>query len=335
MPQDTPSSTEITKVLVDAFKTGHAWNPAYPNLQNLDMTSVLKMDGNEQDAKDLIASRQASDLNANILVAAFHGGRKIQYDGDIGPATLALVDVKRCPIPDFPPPPNASFHYDDPELQAVVESQQAAAAFVGSYWKGCDPNHKDIHSLVIGIDIRNAGSNFKANQERILAARKAIAAEIGVHVKFVINPESMAGLQQYQVYRNIPGGVIGRNYFPSANSCGKIPNGDMDSSYDPGDWELHVGLGTHESEGHGFGFNHTRGGIMNPSIIKTPLTWKNDAAWSQVKRYYPGEPLDIGTPPPPPPPSSDVVVSRWTDEGRNYEVVRKGGTKPPPIVIEV
>lgn len=326
---------EISKVLLNAYHTGHNWNPQYPSLQNLDEAAVSKMDGTEQDAKDLIASRQASDINADYLVSLFHS-RPIQYDGDIGPATLALIAIPRCPLPDHPPPPNATFHYDDPELQRAVESQQAAAAFVGSYWKGCDPARPDVHSLVIGIDIRSAPSNFLANQDKILEARRACAAEIGVAVKFVINPESTSGLQQLQVYRNIPGGVIGMNYFPSSNSCGKIPNGSMDSSYNPSNWQLHANLGTHESEGHGFGFNHTRGGIMNPSIVLVwPLSWKNDTGWSQVKRYYPGTPLDPTTPPPPPPPpTGDIVVGSFTDSGRTYRIVRSGdGGGTPPIVV--
>jgi hypothetical protein len=134
-----------------------------------------------------------------------------------------------------------------------------------------------------------------------LEARRACAAEIGVSVRYVINPTTMAGLQQLQVYGPIPGGVIGRNYFPSANSCGKIPNGDMDSGYDPTDYRLHANLGTHEAEGHGFGFNHTFGGVMNSSIVLVwPLSWIGDPGWSQVKRYYPGVPLGPIIPPPAP-----------------------------------
>src|SRR5688572_16291738 len=117
-----PSSAEIQKVLLYAWRTGHAWNPACPNLQNLDDAAVLKMDATERDAKDLVASRQASDINADYLVAAFHAGRSIRHDGDIGPATLALVDIPRCAMPDHPPPLHASFDYGDPDLNAAVRS---------------------------------------------------------------------------------------------------------------------------------------------------------------------------------------------------------------------
>jgi hypothetical protein len=289
--------------LVWLRRYGHTWGPQDLNLHNIDDAAVAKMSGDEQDAKSMVRSFQQMDANVGIMHGYMHGCDPADYvaDGEVCPATAAVMEFKRCAMPDHPPPPNASFHFDDPDLQAAVESQQAAAAFTGSFWKGCDPQHPDIHSLVIGIDIRNAGRNFLANQEKILEARRACAAEIGVSVRYVINPDSMAGLQQYQVYRNMPGGVIGTNYFPSSNSCGKIPNGSMDSTYDPSDWRLHANLGTHEAEGHGFGFNHTFGGIMNSSIVLVwPLTWKGDAAWSQVKRYYPGLPIGPVIPPPTP-----------------------------------
>lgn len=328
-----------TEVLVEAFKRGRGWDPKYPNLRNLDPTAVRKMDGSESDAKLLIKSLQESDANYDPLVLAFHK-RFPDYDGEIGPATLALVNIPRCPLPDFAPPPGARFYYEDLDLQAAVESMQeaAAAAFTGAYWRGCDPQRPDIHSLTIGIDIRQAPSNFLDHQEEILEARRACAAEIGVAVRFVINPQSMEGLQQYQVYRNIPGGVIGMNYFPSSNSCGKIPNGSMDSTYNPSDWKLHANLGTHESEGHGFGFNHTRGGIMNPSIVLVwPLSWKNDPSWSVAERYYGGKPIP-GTPGPGPDPGPgpqpDVVVGDFSLPAGHYQLVRKGGgTLPPPIIV--
>lgn len=311
-----------TERLLWAYQFGHGWNPARPNLLNLDEAAVAKMDGSEADAKELIASWQSLDANVNRLVNAFHG-RELIPDGEIGPASESVMAMKRCAMPDYAPPPNAIFHYDDANLQAAVESQQRAAAFTGSYWRGCDPERPDIHSLKIGIDARNAPSVFLENKDKILEARRACAAEIGVSVQFVINPTSMEGLQQYQVYHNIPGGVIGMNYFPSANSCGRIPNGSMDSSYNPSDWRLHACLGCHESEGHGFGFNHTNGGTMNPSILLTwPLTWNGDPSWNVAKRYYGGEPIPPVNPPPgpPQPPGTDKY---WLKLGTNYVAIMK------------
>lgn len=294
--------------LIEAYLRGSAWNPdpEFANLLNLDLGRVQAMDGTEADAKLLLRSRQLSDINYDTLVRAYHQ-REPEYDGGFGAATEALINLPRCPLPDNPPPPNARFHYDDPDLQAAVESMQAAAAqpaFVGSYWRGCDPQNPGVHSLVIGIDVTRAPKNYLANQDKILEARRKCAAEIGVSVRYVINPSSMSGLQQYQVFSPGRGSVIGTNYFPQSNSCGKIPNGFLNSNYDPSNWELHANLGVHEGEGHGFGFNHTRGGIMNASIVLvSPVSWKGDPGWSQVIRYYPGKPLAAPIPDPGPGPT--------------------------------
>jgi hypothetical protein len=294
---------------------GHLWGADNPNGHNVQPEDLDKLTIKHPIVVAGIKSFQASDANMDPLMWGFH--QRVpdpsHYDGDAGPATIALSmgvqgmqPIHRCPLPDNPPPPNARFHYDDPVLQGAVESMQRAAAegppMKGAYWRGCDPQAPSVHSLVIGIDTRQAPSHFKANQEHILSERRRIAAEIGVSVRFVINPTSMTGLQQYQVYRGMGGSVIGRNYFPQRNSCGKIPNGDMSSSYNPSNLALHISLGTHESEGHGFGFNHVRGGFMNSSIIVSPLTWKGDPSWSQVIAFYPGSPLIEVVPLPPPGP---------------------------------
>jgi hypothetical protein len=331
-----------SEILVAAYQRGRAWvaDPEFAELRNLDQAAVAKMDGSEHDARLLVRSLQLSDANYDPLVLAFHQ-RLPEYDGSIGPATRALVDIPRCPLPDAPPPPNAVFFYEDPDLQKAVESMQAAAAFVGNYWKGCDSQRPDIHSLVIGIDAKNAPPNWLANKDKILAARIACAAEIGVSVRFVINPQSMEGLQQLQVFKYIAGGVIGYNYFPQSNSCGRISSGSLDTSYDPSDYRLHANLGTHESEGHGFGFNHTRGGVMNPSILLVwPLSWKNDPSWSTAKSYYGGVPIAGGEPPPPPPPPPPGLIPKVSDlqittsaGTYTYEVRPRLVTRPPPIEV--
>ena len=304
MPQRNPNQAE----LLFAFRHGHSHNPKRPNLKNLDKGRVQKMNGSEQDALDLFASWQEKDANVDLLVA-YREGRSLILDGKVGAASETVMAFRRCPLPDYMPGPGDAFDFDDPTVNDIVakavESKEAAKALKGPYWRACDPQRPDdTHSVVIGIDIRSAPSVFIANQSAILGARIACAAEIGVHVRFVINPSSMDGLQQYQVYRNIPGGVIGMNYFPSSNSCGKISNGSMDSTYNPSNWILHAILGTHESEGHGFGFDHTRGGIMNPSILLVKHSWVGDAAWSQVIDYWPAVPL---SPTPGPDPTPNLI----------------------------
>jgi hypothetical protein len=52
--------------------------------------------------------------------------------------------------------------------------------------------------------------------------------------------------------------------------------------------------------GHNSGLGHSRGGVMNPSIINgLPVSWKNDPSESQLRKWYGGEPVPGGNPLPP------------------------------------
>jgi hypothetical protein len=333
------SSSDIQKVLTDAYKTGHAWNPAYPSLRNLDLAAVEKMNGTERDAKDLVASRQASDINADVLVYAFHSGRKIQYDGDIGPATLALVNIPRCPLPDHPPPVTASFDYGDEELNGAVRSYAEFAEYVGgtgSWPKGCDPDHPNVHSVVTLINAGGASASQKEKLTEVLKYVEACEAEIGQHLRHVVTPNTYSKPNHNIVFGPIPGSVIGFNYFPTPNTCNQTVQGKIDSTFGASAITL-ANLFTHEYKGHGDGLEHTRGGIMNPSIITiNPLSWIGDPHEKTKKRYFGGVPVPTDNPPPPPPPPTGdpKPVSSFTLEGKEYDIYAKG-RKLPPIVIEV
>jgi hypothetical protein len=332
------SSADISKILVDAYQTGHAWNKAYPNLQNIDMAAVLKMDGSESDAKELVASRMASDINADYLVNRFHN-RPIQYDGEIGPATMVLVDIPRCPLPDHPPPPNASFDYGDEDLNGAVRSYQEFAEYVGgtgSWPKGCDPDHPNVHSVVTLINANGASASQRAALTEILGYVERCEAEIGQHLRHIVNPPGSFPKPNHNiVFGPIPGSVIGFNYFPTPNTCNQTVQGKIDSTFGASAITL-ANLFTHEYKGHGDGLEHTRGGIMNPSIITiNPLSWLGDPHEKTKKRYFGGVPVPTDTPPPPPPPPGPTVpVSSFKLNGKEYDIYEKGG-RIPPIVIEV
>ena len=63
----------------------------------------------------------------------------------------------------------------------------------------------------------------------------------------------------------------------------------MDTSYQP-DVDLASSLWIHEGLGHGVGLSHTRGGVMNPSIIRSPLSWRGDPSERAMTRLYGGVP---------------------------------------------
>jgi hypothetical protein len=303
----TPTQT----MLIEAYKRGRAWHPApeFANLHNLDEGRIAKMDGTEADAKLLVRSLQLSDIHYDDLVALFYKGRQPDYDGEVGPATRDLLKIARCAIPDFAPPTDARFHYDDPELQAAVESYQrfkeAYTGGSGSWPKGCDPDHKDVHSVVVRIDTSNASSHQKGIMDDVLRYVEETEAEIGQHVRHVVN--GTYDSPQHDVkFQFIAGGVIGFAYFPRPDSCNQTVTARIDNSFNAS-LPVLAELLTHEYKGHSDGLEHSRGGIMNPSIGSPSrrASWIDDPHEKTKTRYFGGEPIPMPGPPPTP---GDVVI---------------------------
>jgi hypothetical protein len=283
----------------------------------------------------LVRSLQLSDANYDPLVLAFHK-RLPQYDGELGPATEKLVEIPRCPLPDFAPPPNASFHYDDPGLQRAVETMQANATGSGS-WPACDPYAAGLpHSFRVRIDPARIPSNWKAHQADIFRAVVDCYAEIGAALRYLF--DSTSDCEIAKRFEGLAGSVIGWNEFPTPNTCNQTINGRLDTGYDPSDWRYQANLEAHET-GHGVGLQHTRGHIMNPSILLIwPLSWKGGPSHSTIARYFGGEPIGMPEPPAPPPPSpvppGTPPYAEFTLPAGTYQIVKKGSTpNVPPIVV--
>lgn len=283
------------EILIEAYQRGRSWDSSKPNLLNLDLASVETMDGTESDAKLLIASLQESDSNMFTLADFIHH-RPLIVDGEIGPATQALVELKRCPLPDFAPPPGASFHYDDPELQRAVETMQENALAGSGSWLNCDPEHPEYHSIRVRIDPNRMPANTRAYRDKIVEACVKASAEMGLAKRYIFDATSDCEMQKR--FESLSGSVIGWNEFPQPNTCNQTINGRFDTGYDPSDWRLTANLWEHE-EGHGLGLQHTRGHIMNPSILLVwPLSWKGGPSEASMRRYFGGVPIIVGSPVP-------------------------------------
>jgi hypothetical protein len=307
-----------SEILIEAYQRGRAWNPdpEFANLLNLDPTAVEKMDGSEADAKLLVRSLQLSDANYNPLVLAFHQ-REPNYDGEIGPATATLVEIPRCPIPDFAPPANAAFHYDDPELQAAVESMQANAAGSGSWPSpGCDPNSTAGHSIRVGLNTSGAPAGVAVYLDKALKEVAKCYADMGLVVRYILNESTPVEIRKS--FKALRGGIIGLNYFPTPNTCAQTIEGWLGINYAPSNWLTWARLETHET-GHGTGLQHTSGGIMNPSILVLPtLTWRGDPSERTLTRFFGGVPVGAPTGPTDPPTTPKTGV--LTLDGKTYDV---------------
>lgn len=343
--------------LLWALQFGHAWNrdPKYANLRNLDHGRVLMMTGDEADAKLLLASWQDFEPNVERLVAALHG-RQLEPDGEVGPATEIAMSIKRCAMPDFAPPPGAELSmdtYDVPELLGAVESYQRYADYKndgkdyvgrdgswhGSYgepvpanageyvggsgsWRnsptelGCDPLRRDVHSKTCNVIQSGFSSHQRGLMAEILKALERCEAEQGMALRHILDGDPAKANHDLRG-QNIPGNVIGFNYFPRENSCQLGLVGRIDNSFNASKYAL-AELYTHEKDGHGDGAEHrnrtsSKKSIMHPAIGNPNdwPTWRGDAHEDSKRRWFGGVPVPGSTPTDPVPvPTSQKVWIR-------------------------
>lgn len=295
MPLETQ---EAHKVLQHAWDYGHFRNPAFPNTHDVQERHLHGMNMAHPAAKDAVRSMQASDIQLESLVQMAHL-RPLNMDGDAGPATVGLTKIPRCSVPDF--------------------GSNFGEAGVGG-WLDCDPESDADHSVRIRFDDRRATPTWRSYLDQVKQNAVNISADIGLAVRHL--PHDASDWESQVSFKNIPGGVIGYYYLPS-RGCDSIRNqmGSLDTAYNP-DVELASLLWIHEGLGHGIALGHTRGGIMNPTIIRTEMSWRNDPSWSAVKRLYGGVPI---TPPEPEPtPPGSVMSITHVDGGVKIKVTEPG-----------
>lgn len=325
------------EILLWMRRFGHTWNPAYPNLQNIDEGRVLMMNGSERDAKDMIASWQKLDSNVAMLVAAFHG-RELDPDGEIGPASKAVMDFKRCGMTDYAPPPDASFDFGDPDLNAAIQSYQEykhgsppvppeiVAMGTGS-WLSCDPQRQGVNSTRVNMATRGFSSHQRNLMPQVVEMCVACEAETGHAVRYIMDGDPKE-CEKSVTAKNIPGGVIGYCYFPIPNTCDQTIVSVIDNSFNADAYTL-ADLFEHEWEGHGNGHEHSSGGPnnnrMNPSIGRPTVkpTWRGDKQEIIHRKYFGGVSLPPpGDPIPDVPQSPELIGDIFAEQGPNGTAIR-------------
>lgn len=308
----TPIEIDNAELLASLYRMGHFWNPSKPDLLNVRQEDVSKLTVDHKLAKEAIASWQSFDANFDVLGLIIHL-RRIIADGDIGPVTHAmLVNVPRCPIPDFPPPPNAAFDYGNPDLNAAVKSYQKFAEYKGGSgsWPKCDPQRPDVHSTRVNMDTTKASSKQKEMLRESTAMVESCEAEVGQSVRHIFDGDPQQAEHDVR-FEYIAGGVIGYAYFPEPDTCDQVVKCRIDNSFNP-NAKTFAGLLLHEYKGHSDGLDHTNGGHMNSSIVyDLAMTWKGDPSESRKKKYFGGvaipplNPVPTPDPDPVPQPPSD------------------------------
>ena len=295
-----------TSLITAAWWAGHFWNPLNPDCANVSLDDVGKLSLTDNLVKQAVRSWQLADANSDVFVMAHHG-RALDPDGEVGPATRLLAMMPRCPHPDYPPPPGASFTgADGDELKVLASYQRWAATGRGSWPVGCVDGHDGVHAMTIDVNVPTMPPHVEADWEWIKRATQEAYAEIGLRIIYVRDERSHVDLK----WKTLGGSVIGLAQFNN-QTCGDNIFQYMNPNY-RADKNMQTSLHLHET-GHNCNLDHTRGGIMNPSILRTPLKWVGDTSERTLNKYFGGEPIPVdpsGPPddgdPPPPIPEGDI-----------------------------
>ena len=341
--------------LLWAYRFGHAWNraPKYANLRNLDTGRILTMNGDEPDARLLIGSWQDYEPNVYRLVLQLLG-RELQPDGVIGPASEMAMQIKRCGLPDFAPPPEAdeaelAAMYEDDDLRGAIESYKRYAEYrnndkdfvgpegswpaeearvepaeyvggSGSWPKGCDPKRKDVHSTRVSLLQAGFSSHQRSFMAEVVAACERCPAQMGLSNRYVLDGDP-ADAEHDVRGQNMPGGVIGFAYFPQVGTCNQTVVARIDNTFNASKYAV-AELFEHEQGGHSRGKEHrsrtsAKKSIMHPSIGNPAdwPTWIDDAGEFEMAKWFGGIPVPPLAPPVPVPAPGPPPVGQLVFRG--------------------
>lgn len=235
-----------------------------------------------------------------------HHGRVLRCDGKPGDATHELWAQPRCECPDY-----------GPDVQAAQEAQGSGN------WKGCH-NIGEFHAAKVYFDNRNMSPAVERVFDKIWSNVVAAYDAIGLRL-ILTDKKSDANITvSWQTGRT---GWIGLAIVGHRQTCGGQIWVKISAAYTPTELVAMLsGLLIHEF-GHSCGLQHTRGGLMNPYLLrpKLPVSWTGDPSHSIVVRKFGGKPVGGG----------EDLDNYWTHQilrspsGREKVVV----TLNPPIKI--
>ena len=331
----TINDQELDRLRRFLWDTGKFRDRSKPEALNVNLADLPLLKLGDEPLHQAIQSMQEGDANIEPLSWLWNARRPVA-DGDPGPATMALIDLPRCPIPDHPPLPGEAFDFGDPDKNQVVESYQrwAAATGQGSWPAGCHGT-PGVHEVWISHDLTRAPANVKAWWPEIKRRLYASAAAMGVKLVEVPVGDPKANIRHS--FKGLTGNTIGLAEFNS-QQCGDNVFCYLDPSYAPNLLMVLV-LILHEV-GHNLNEEHRPAkrlsaadaaaswnvdkadwnGAMNPSIVFAVPQWVirdgsrivyQDNSYPSLKKSFGGEPIDGVPPVTPPPPTAEELVLPW------------------------
>ncbi len=274
--------SNVNPLVQRLFDLGHFNNPAM-------LTGVVEADLPKlqlHDAVVKIALRSFQEFMAadfDRLALEEHGRIGIA-DGEVGPATERLFHVERCGCPDY-----------------SVEAANGS----GSWPAGCHPEWPANHAFKIRVNKSGMPSFLSPQFEAVFDRVQQAYANVGI---VFFRGDDSDNYNTYTTFQNLGGSTIGLAIVPNSPRCGEKIWSRFAPSYQPSDvFNQWCRLLAHEW-GHNMGMSHSRGGIMNPSIVNgpfTPTAWRGDPSEPILVRWFGGTPVNIGGPGPDDPPPTN------------------------------
>lgn len=253
-------------------KWGDSWNVPHEDVDRLSVHSSA--------LKEAISSFQDfNDAALDHICMQMHGRPSIP-DGELGPATAALLDMPRCEVPDY-----------------AFANEEAEAIGTGSWPAGCHPDWKSNHVLTVNVDKSGMRDFLKPHFDKeIWPAVVNAFADVGL---LLIREDGNTRANLQTRFVRPDGNWLGLAIVPSRPRCGDVIWNHYDQDWRPSNLAaMWTTLLLHEL-GHNARLNHSRGGIMNAYLLSgLPASWKNDVSLPALSRHYGGERVPIPKPGP-------------------------------------
>jgi hypothetical protein len=326
-----------------AYETGHFWSPDNPDGANVTQKDLPLLSASDPVVIRAMISMTKMDASRFTRLVLDEYGRPPVFDGEIGPATEALVLGERCPVPDFAPPPGVVFAFGDPDLQRVVErmqERQALAATGSGNWRSCH-NIGPFHCAIVDVDKSGLPAFLAPLFPQVLQNVQQAYAEVGLLFRFRDRNSGIDLLtgEQFDGQSNtdmsfVPrsDGWIGLAIVGTNEDCASRIWCKFLNTYKGGSTPQDIitqwtTLIKHEL-GHNCGRSHTNGGVMNPSLVNgLPTLWSpTDPSTAWLRGQFGGERVKVpGAPDPGPGPTPPPVssVQAQLDELRLENVVQQ------------